>query len=236
MIRLSLFATGCGVLEMLDLQPVELSLGEHAAMTQNKPPILLEDVLRADAKRFWSKVEKTQASGCWIWSGKKNRRGRGSYAPRTYKGAPVNSANRTEQAHIYAWILMHGARPEGQLMFICGNEGVGCVNPDHMKSKKNMVEIRAQVPLKVREAFRARAKLQNISIGRLVASLMSEVEELREEFDRTFKMWRDTSFNEAQEVKRLRAAIKEHRKDKTAPGPTSVNSDDRKLWKVLDAI
>ena len=37
------------------------------------------------------------------------------------------------------------------------------------------------------------------------------------------------------EVERLRGAIQLHRQNKTAPGPTSVNSDDRDLWAVLDA-
>lgn len=36
------------------------------------------------------------------------------------------------------------------------------------------------------------------------------------------------------EVERLRGAIEAHRQNKTAPGPTSVNSDDRDLWAVLE--
>lgn len=71
--------------------------------------------------RFWAKVDKGAAGGCWLWTGAADTRGHGRIW--------VNG--RMRPAHRVSWRLRRGELPEGwMLRRTCGN-GL-CVNPDHL--------------------------------------------------------------------------------------------------------
>ena len=79
-------------------------------------------------------------SGCWLWTGQPNSYGYGSlYISRQYEiieQSPERTLiavypSRVVQAHRYAWELLVGPIPEGQL--ICHTCDVRrCVRPDHL--------------------------------------------------------------------------------------------------------
>lgn len=72
-------------------------------------------------ERFWSKVEKS--SGCWAWTGHKNRNG---------YGWTLGPKGKGESAHRIAYELLVGPIPEGlQIDHLCRNRA--CVNPDHLE-------------------------------------------------------------------------------------------------------
>jgi len=75
--------------------------------------------------RFWVKVLKTTADGCWIWQGAKGKDGYGQFAITHHKNIP---------AHRAAYVLTHGVIPDD--MLICHNcpegDNPACVNPAHL--------------------------------------------------------------------------------------------------------
>jgi len=75
-------------------------------------------------ERFWSKVNKEGAEGCWEWLGNKCK-GYGRY---WYNGKDI-------QAHRYSWILHNGLIPEGLLVRHKCREK--CVNPEHLELGTN---------------------------------------------------------------------------------------------------
>jgi len=93
--------------------------------------------------RFWSKVNKNALGGCWLWTPPVNRWGYGQF-----------TAKSRFQAHQFAYLITHGALPEGlEIDHTCHNQdaqcagGVTClhrrcVNPDHLEAvthRKNML-------------------------------------------------------------------------------------------------
>jgi hypothetical protein len=71
-------------------------------------------------ERFWSKVDKSEPNGCWLWAGANDGR---------YGQFWMN--NRKEKAHRVSWLLTHGEIPEGKMAcHRCDNPS--CVNPDHI--------------------------------------------------------------------------------------------------------
>jgi HNH endonuclease len=81
-------------------------------------------------ERFWSKVDKTDPSGCWIWKGTVRRRTKdGGYGCISLPGAPCRYA----AAHRIAYELAKGSILEGcQLHHLCNNRL--CVNPNHLET------------------------------------------------------------------------------------------------------
>jgi hypothetical protein len=68
--------------------------------------------------RFWRKVERGE--GCWAWTGARR------------PGRPVFWLDgNTCPAERIAWLLTHGAPPEGQrVVQVCKNER--CMRPEHL--------------------------------------------------------------------------------------------------------
>jgi hypothetical protein len=74
-----------------------------------------------DAERFWARVDREGADGCWIWLGSRHEFGYGWFW----------AQGRNLNAHRVAWELTFGPIPDGlQVMHACDNGG--CVNPAHL--------------------------------------------------------------------------------------------------------
>ena len=77
------------------------------------------------ARRFWSKVNKTES--CWLWTAYKNIGGYGQLK----KGGSVR---QNIPAHVLSWILHNGAVIPGLcVLHNCpGGDNPACVNPNHL--------------------------------------------------------------------------------------------------------
>ena len=70
--------------------------------------------------KFWSKVDKNSANGCWLWTGAKVR-GYGK----------LKLAGKTMRAHRVSYELAHGHIADGMdVLHKC--DVPACVNPDHL--------------------------------------------------------------------------------------------------------
>lgn len=75
-------------------------------------------------QRFWQKVDKT--TGCWNWTASV-----AGLWPHRYGCATPIKGNSTRRAHRIAWLMTHGAIPEGlSVLHHCDN--ALCVRPDHL--------------------------------------------------------------------------------------------------------
>jgi hypothetical protein len=78
--------------------------------------------------RFWSKVNKDTATGCWLWTGALVR-GYGSFSARDETGK-----QRPYPAHRFSWELANGPIPDG--LCVChdcpGGDDPRCLNPKHL--------------------------------------------------------------------------------------------------------
>lgn len=117
-----------------------------------------------DAARFWSKVDKTDA--CWLW--------RGSFRPNGYgviqcggRKAPVRFG-----AHVAAFILSRGRKPNGMVRHICNVRA--CVNPDHLAEGTHADNMRD------REESGRTARGEK-SAKKLNAAKVAEIRKLRDE-------------------------------------------------------
>ena len=72
-------------------------------------------------ERFWSKVDKNGANGCWVWKDCICHKGYGRF---WYN-------NKLVLAHRHVWTLVNGAIPAGLVVrHKCRG---ACVNPDHLE-------------------------------------------------------------------------------------------------------
>jgi hypothetical protein len=78
--------------------------------------------------RFWSKVNKNTATGCWLWTAS-TVRGYGQWSFRDAEGV-----QHATNAHRFAWELLRGPIPAGKcLCHDCpGGDNPLCLNPDHL--------------------------------------------------------------------------------------------------------
>lgn len=72
------------------------------------------------AERFFEKVDKDGAGGCWLWRGTILKDGYGAF----------KLDHRTVRAHRMAWYLTHGEWPELLVLHRCDVRA--CVRPEHL--------------------------------------------------------------------------------------------------------
>lgn len=83
------------------------------------------------ADRFWAKVEKNGANGCWIWAGARNGQGYGNF---WLEGHYVS-------AHRFAYRLLIGEPAVGlDLDHLC--RVPACVNPIHLEPVTHRENVR----------------------------------------------------------------------------------------------
>lgn len=71
--------------------------------------------------RFWIFVKKQTKNKCWLWLGRKSKRG---YGVLVHKG-------RTWRAHRLWWTLQHGSIPRGKVL--CHHcDTRACIRPSHL--------------------------------------------------------------------------------------------------------
>lgn len=76
----------------------------------------------SSTERFWAKVDRSDASGCWLWTGADDRHGYGQ----------VRINYRLVGAHRFAYELLVGPIPSGlQIDHLC--RVPLCVNPAHLE-------------------------------------------------------------------------------------------------------
>lgn len=74
--------------------------------------------------RFWSKVDRSDPSGCWPWMAARKPKGYGVFSRGTRADGLVTSSRM-------AWELVNGAIPDGLLVrHACDNPP--CCNPEHL--------------------------------------------------------------------------------------------------------
>ena len=72
--------------------------------------------------RFWSKVARNDADGCWLWSAGRDPKGYGQF----------QHDGRSRRAHRVAYELAVGPIPDGLVLdHLCSNPP--CVNPAHLE-------------------------------------------------------------------------------------------------------
>lgn len=91
---------------------------------------------RSESERFWSKVDRSDPEGCWVWLGQRNAWGYGHFRRTLVPGTHV-----AVKAHRFAYELVVGQIPAGlTLDHMCGRPA--CVRPDHLEPVTNIENLR----------------------------------------------------------------------------------------------
>lgn len=106
---------------------------------------------RTARERFWSRVERDMAGGCWLWTGAANGNGYGAF----------RLDGRNVPVHRMAWELLRGPIAPGQVIdHLCRVKL--CVNPLHLEPVPAAVNVRRGIrtkltPEQVAQILRAKA-------------------------------------------------------------------------------
>lgn len=90
----------------------------------------------SERDRIFSRIDKGDGSGCWLWVGAADRNGSG-YGCTRYQG-------RNQGAHRAVYQILRGPIPDGlQIDHLCGVKL--CVNPDHLEPVTQLVNTQRAV-------------------------------------------------------------------------------------------
>ena len=90
------------------------------------------EFFKGTVNRFWSKVDRSEVEGCWLWQGTialPNQCGQryGSF------GFTEHGKSVSYRAHRFAWMVCNGEIPDGMvIMHTC--DVPLCVNPSHLRA------------------------------------------------------------------------------------------------------
>lgn len=118
-------------------------------------------------ERFWPKVDREHASGCWPWMGGIDAYGYGR----------IYWQRRSQPAHRVSWQILRGPVPDGlEVCHDCpGGDNPACVNPAHLwlgTHAENMADMRAKGRwFRARGEANGAAKLSEQSVREILADL-----------------------------------------------------------------
>lgn len=111
------------------------------------------------AKRFWSKVNKTES--CWLWTKCKDKDGYGKFAITAPPG--VQPKQKHVRAHRLSWEMVNGEAPS-TLVIMHSCDTPACVNPAHL-SLGSQAQNRADCGAKGREPVGERHHSAKIDVA-----------------------------------------------------------------------
>jgi hypothetical protein len=119
---------------------------ESLKQTRHGPPVGAEwlklPVAEREPARFWSRVHKMPADGCWFWLGNLDKDGYGKFQRAKLPGQKQGHV----RSHRWAWEQVNGpVQPEQYLLHSC--DMPACVRPDHLRigtQAENVAECHAK--------------------------------------------------------------------------------------------